>query len=369
MDAEKGIPEGGAVKPRESGLASEVRAAGAPQAAGDEAHAAPQNQAPTGSTAAEAEGAKADAPAPYKEDDKAAPGGEPQKQKELGARGVPLGDKKSDDRPDVAEHDQAQQVKVEDKSIEKKKEMSENHIENVGKDKLDEEVKEKVVKEQELERERGERLALQQQLEKDEKERIRKEVLARVEKERLEREKREEQERKEAQLAQELQRTDSEINERAQKVLQAEETQERLAALHRAVEAKITEEAVQGGEGKPLKNGGRDLKEQAAAQADPREGLEENEAIKAEPRPQSSSEKGREQEDMDLKRRRRALGPREAAGPPEDSAGPRGVPRLEPLLELGGSDLHAALEQQLLAGAVVHSRQMKQTKENDDGTK
>lgn len=290
---------------------------------------------------------------------------------------MPLGNKEPDDHPPVAPNNQAEQVKVDERSVDKEKETIDNHKENLKKEvesrrekeRLDVEVKGNVVQEQqlekkklerELEKEREEKLALRQQLEREEKERIEKEVLVRVEKERLEREKREEQEK--AKLVQELQKAVGEINERANQVLQVEETQERLAALQRAAEAKITKEAEQGGEGKEgkaLKNGGRDLKEQAAAQADPGE----------EPRPQSSNEKAREQGDTDLKRRRRALGPREAAWPLKDSAESRGVPGLEPLLELGGSDLHAALEQQLLAGAVVHSRQMKQAAGDDDGTK
>lgn len=365
------------MQPKESDLAPELRGAGAPQAAGDEA--------PAGDTGAEVGGAKADAAAAYKEDDNAAPGGDSQKQSELGARGVPLGNKQPDDHPPVAANDQVEQVKVEEKSIDKEKESIENLKKGVDsrreKERPDAEVKENVAKEQqlekkklerELEKEREEKLALRQQLEREEKERIEKEVLVRVEKERLEREKREEQEREKAKLVQELQKAEVEINERAKKVLQVEEAQERLAVLQRAAEAKNTKEADEGGEGeegKALKNGGRDLKEQAAAQADPGEGPQDYRAIKAEPRPQSSNEKAREQGDTDLRRRRRALGPGEAAWPLKDSAESRGVPGLEPLLELGGSDLHAALEQQLLAGAVVHSRQMKQATGDDDGTK
>ncbi|XP_017273922.1 putative sodium-coupled neutral amino acid transporter 10 isoform X2 [Kryptolebias marmoratus] len=390
VEAEKSIQEGRAAKPKESGLAPELRGAGAPQAEGDEAHAAPQNQAPAMDAGAEVRGPKADAPAAYKEDDKAAPGGKSEKQSELGARGVPLGQKKPDDHLPVAQNDQAEQVKGEKKSMDKEKDTIGNRNENLEKDvssrlekeRLDREVKEKMTKElqlekekqvrEELEKERAEKLVLQQQLERADKERIEKEILVRVEKEWQEREKREKREREleKAKLAQELQRANGEINERAKKVLQVEESQERLAKLQRAVEAKISEKAAQGGEGEKgetLKNGGRDLKEQAAAQADPGERPEEYEAIKAEPRPQSSNEKGREQGDTDLRRRRRALGAKEAAEPLEDSAGPRGVPGLEPLLELGGSDLHAALEQQLLAGAVVHSRLMKQATEGDDG--
>lgn len=86
-----------------------------------------------------------------------------------------------------------------------------------------------------------------------------------------------------------------------------------------------------------LKKGGRDLKENIAS-----------------PEREVPNKPDRKDEgEIDLKRRRRALGP-------ED----QGVPGLESLLELGGSDLHAALEGQLLAGAVVYSRQIKQT-QND----
>uniref|UniRef100_A0A671TX24 Solute carrier family 38 member 10 n=1 Tax=Sparus aurata TaxID=8175 RepID=A0A671TX24_SPAAU len=102
----------------------------------------------------------------------------------------------------------------------------------------------------------------------------------------------------------------------------------------------------------------------SAAQADPREGVEDR-AVKVGAHPQGSHEKARDQGEMDLRRRRRALGPGEAGGPPKET---RAVPGLEPLLELGGSDLHAALEEQLLAGAMVHSRQIKQASE-DKGAK
>uniref|UniRef100_A0A8D0A5F0 Solute carrier family 38 member 10 n=1 Tax=Sander lucioperca TaxID=283035 RepID=A0A8D0A5F0_SANLU len=95
---------------------------------------------------------------------------------------------------------------------------------------------------------------------------------------------------------------------------------------------------------------------------------ERNGAVKAGAQPQGSHEKFRDQGEMDLRRRRRELGPGEAGGPPEEPGVPRGMPRLEPLLELGGSDLHAALEEQLLAGAMVHTRQIKQASE-DEGTK
>lgn len=100
-------------------------------------------------------------------------------------------------------------------------------------------------------------------------------------------------------------------------------------------------------DGEPLKNGGRDLKKN---QADP----------------QGSHEKPRDQGETDLRRRRRALGAKESQGPQQDTGMSRGGHGLEPLLELGGSDLHVALEQQLLAGAVVHSRHIKQASEAED---
>uniref|UniRef100_A0A671TWZ1 Solute carrier family 38 member 10 n=1 Tax=Sparus aurata TaxID=8175 RepID=A0A671TWZ1_SPAAU len=158
--------------------------------------------------------------------------------------------------------------------------------------------------------------------------------------------------------------SDNEILERARKEKNAEEARERQAQLERAVEAKKVAQGAEREDGEALKNGGRDLKEKAAAQADPREGVEDR-AVKVGAHPQGSHEKARDQGEMDLRRRRRALGPGEAGGPPKET---RAVPGLEPLLELGGSDLHAALEEQLLAGAMVHSRQIKQASE-DKGAK
>lgn len=397
-EAEKGNQElegveGGAAKPKESG---KEEVAGALQ---------DQNHAQVADNAAEVKVAAA-----YKEDDNAVPGGESHHQSELGARGVPLGKKRPEDHQPALQNDQVAQLKVEEKSLDKEKEAIENlkneQIEReiqarVEKAQLEREMKEKLAKEQEekerkereeiekevqarvereMERERQEKLAKQQELEKE------KEALARAEKERLDRERREklirEQELEKEKAAkeklaqekaaqervqQELHKADNEILERVLKEKQEEEARERQAQLEQAIEAK---NAAQGGEredGEALKKGGRDLKEKAAAEEDPREGGEDG-AVRDEARPQGSHEKVRDQGDTDLRRRRRALGPREARGPLEDNGVPRGVPGLEPLLELGGSDLHAALEQQLLAGAMVHSRQIKQASE-DDGAK
>ncbi|XP_028286196.1 putative sodium-coupled neutral amino acid transporter 10 isoform X2 [Parambassis ranga] len=254
-------------------------------------------------------------------------------------------------------------------------------------ERLERERKEKLAKEllekEKLERERIER-EVQARLEKErqelekqkaEQERIDKEVQAMVEKERLERERKEklvrEEELENEKLSREKaaiekvqQKADNEILER-KKEKQADEAQERQAQLEHAIEAGKAAQGAERENGDALKNGGRDLKENVAAQGDPREGVEDG-AVKAGAQPQGSHEKVREQEEMDLRRRRRALGPKEAGGSLEDTGVSRGVSALEPLLELGGSDLHAALEQQLLAGAMVHSRQIKQALEDDE---
>uniref|UniRef100_A0A8D0A431 Solute carrier family 38 member 10 n=1 Tax=Sander lucioperca TaxID=283035 RepID=A0A8D0A431_SANLU len=337
-----------------------------------------------------------------KEDGHVALGGESNKQSELGAKGVPLGKKRPEDRQPVPKNDQAAQLKDEERSLDKEKEKTENLKKDqarLEKEQLEGEKKEKMAEEQEvekeriekevkarlekerLERERKEMLAKEQELEKErvEKETMEKEVQARVEKEQLERERREKLAREqelekerlekaaEERLHQEMQKAHNEILERAKKEKQAEEARERLAQLERVVEERKAAQGAEREDGEALKKGGRDLKEDVAAQADSREGVEDG-AVKAGAQPQGSHEKFRDQGEMDLRRRRRELGPGEAGGPPEEPGVPRGMPRLEPLLELGGSDLHAALEEQLLAGAMVHTRQIKQASE-DEGTK
>ncbi|XP_047464105.1 putative sodium-coupled neutral amino acid transporter 10 isoform X2 [Mugil cephalus] len=373
------VMEGGAAKPKETGQTSELKqskeigGAGVPPAGGDDIHVVVQNQAQAGDKAAEAGAAKVVVPAAYKEDSNVVPAEESHKDSELGARGVPLGKKKTDDHEAALQNNQVAQLTDEENSLEKEKERLER-LEKEIQAKLEKEQLESNIREQELEKERLE------------KERIEKEVQARVEKERLERERREklireqelEKERAIKQKAaqekaqkdavqQELQKVGNEILERGKKEKEAEEARESQAQLERVIEAK---KAAQGGEredGEALKKGGRDLKEEAPAQEDPREGAQGG-AVKAEARPQGSHEKARDQGETDLRRRRRALGPKDAGGPLEDTEMSRGVAGLEPLLELGGSNLHAALEEQLLAGAMVHSRQIKQASE-DDGAK
>uniref|UniRef100_A0AAX7VJ57 Amino acid transporter transmembrane domain-containing protein n=1 Tax=Astatotilapia calliptera TaxID=8154 RepID=A0AAX7VJ57_ASTCA len=415
-DGEKGIQgqpemmEGGAAKPKESGLEQPKEGAGAPQAGGNEAHALAQNQAQVEDKGAEANPAKVAVPAAYKEDANVALAGESHKESEVGARGVPLGKQKLEP---VAQNDQL----PEEEAIEKlKKEMvGKEDQAKQGKERLEREMKEKLAREEELERERSERERIEKEvqarLEKErlemerkekerleeeriekerqevvakqelEREKIEKEVRERLEKERLEREIKEnlirEQElEKEKALKeklardkaakeryeQELQKADNEMHDKAKKEEALQEAQERLLQLQQAIEAQNAGKAAQGGkidDGEALKKGGRDLKEKAAAQPEPGEGEEDGEV-----HPQGSHEKVRKQGEIDLKRRRRSLG--EARGPLEDTEASRGVPGLEPLLELGGQDLHAALEGQLLAGARLHTRQIKQASEDEE---
>lgn len=343
--------EGGAAKSKETGLASDPKqpkeVAGAPQGGVADHHVMDQNQARVGNNDAEPGALKVAVQVPYKEDER-------YKKNELGARGVPLGKK----IPNAAPNDAAD---GERNLLVKKKE----------KEQVEREIKERLAKKEELirlereKREKQEMMARQLQ----ENERIRKEVQARVEKERLQREMRENLEKKEK-LAQEkaaaqvIHKADSEILEKAKN---SEEAQERPVQLEQAAEDRNERKAPlesQKEDGEPLKKGGRDLKENVAIQADPGEGLEDK-AVKDESHPQGSHEKARDQGETDLKRKRRALGPDGAAGPQEEN---RGVPGLEPLLSLGGSNLHAALEERLLVGALVHSRQIKQAPK-DQGEK
>ncbi|XP_034563298.1 putative sodium-coupled neutral amino acid transporter 10 isoform X2 [Notolabrus celidotus] len=392
-EAEKGIQEhldvvegGAAENPKEPGLASDLKqpnegagaAAGAPQARAEEPQVVAQNQAQAVGQGAVVGAPKAVVKAAYKEDSPdAAGGGEPQKQSELGARGVPLGNKIPDDHQPEPQNNQVAQIRTEEKRLDKEKERLEKEVRvKLEKEKLerelDREIKEKLLREQELEKKQAE------------KERIQKEVEARVEKERLERERRErlakeqELEKERAlreKLAQEkeveerlklkIQEVDNEILQR--KKVEEEEARVKLAQAEQDVEARVAAQGAGGPEGEALKNGGRDLKENAADQADPRGGAEDS-AVRAKVQPQGSHEKVREQGEMDLRRKRRALGSTQAKGASEETGASRGVPGLEPLLELGGPDLHAALEQQLMAAALVHSRQIKQTSE-DKGAK
>ncbi|XP_046888778.1 putative sodium-coupled neutral amino acid transporter 10 isoform X1 [Hypomesus transpacificus] len=261
---------------------------------------------------------------------------EAQKEREVGARGVPLGGlREVEARADPVQakpKEQLGQLGQGETALDREKEKLEREkLENAmaERERIKKEVKARVETER-VEREKREKLEKEQEMEKLRLEKERAEKL-RLEKERAEKEK---QERERVEL---------------------EEQKARLAEVERVVQAKEAAEAVvvagaeQAAEPPPAKKGGRDLKERAARETDSR-GVSE-EGPKA---PQGPKENARDQGDTDLRRRRRAL---EAEGAGEVSRGGG----LEPLLDLGGSDLHAALEGQLLRGALVHTRQIKQT--------
>lgn len=325
-------------------------------------------QARAGDTVAEVAPPKVAIQAPYKEDGHVVAGGDSQ----LGAKGVPLDNPMPEDPKNLAA-----QLSEEQRDLEKGKEK----LESLVKEQLERDLMARLEKVQ-VEREIQEKLARKEELERMEQERIKQEVQARLDKERLEREKQEllakqelekEQERvekekrekavleKEAEekQKQELLKAGNEILKSASKEKQAQEAQVMAAHVEPAREDRKAGKGAQEAErddGNALKKGGRDLKENVAGEQDPGEGAAD-EPVKDEAHPQGSHEKARDQGETDLRRRRRALGPGEAAGPPGETGG---VPRLEPLLALGGAGLHAALEEQLLAGAMVHSRQIKQ---------
>ncbi|XP_060950482.1 putative sodium-coupled neutral amino acid transporter 10 isoform X2 [Limanda limanda] len=407
-EAEKGIQEhvevmeGAAAKPKDSGLVPDLKQA--KEAAGAEA-GVPQGGVDVAENQAQAVGKvdvavppKEVVPAAYKEDSNPARGEEAQKQMELGARGVPLGKIRSDENQPVIQNDPAAQLKNEEKHIDNENQKHVKQIEKevqarVEKERLDEEKarldKERIEKEVQarVEKERLEREEKEKVKEKEraESERIEKEVQVRLQEQRERREKlareqelekeRAERERQqkaaEEKIQQEIQKADNEVLERVRKEKEAEQARERLAQLKPAMEGQEAEKAAAQGpeskDGEALMKGGRDLKEKVEAQANPRE-VAKDRAVKAKAHPQGSHEKVRDQGEMDLRRRRREVGPKEAGGLPVDTGESRGMPGLEPLLELGGSNLHAALEEQLLAGAMVHSRQIKQASE-DEGEK
>ncbi|KAM9773972.1 putative sodium-coupled neutral amino acid transporter 10 isoform 1-T1 [Syngnathus typhle] len=348
--------EGGAGKPRDSALVSDAQQpeepadAGAPQVAA--AAAALPNLVQIEDKAPEL--AKVAPPAPYKENNAV----ESHQQSELGARGVPLLRKV----PEVYQPKE-QIVRDEDNKLDDEKQKMESEAQ-ARLEQLEREKKEKAALEdkraeqERLEKEQLEREAkLAREQERLEREKIEREVQARVEKERQEREMREKLEKEK--LAQEKaaeERRQQEIEEAGKALLEKKEQE----ALERAKEAQNAARGASNEDSEALKKGGRDLKQEVAARADPGEDVKA-EPVKAQARPRGSHEKADDEGELDLKRRRRALGPVQDAGAPEV---PRAVHGLEPLLELGGPDLHVALEEKLLAGAMVHSRQIKQASED-----
>ncbi|XP_045074343.1 putative sodium-coupled neutral amino acid transporter 10 [Coregonus clupeaformis] len=335
-DAETGVQEeGGASKPKDPAqggpaLASDTKdpgePAGAPQAGRAEPHIQAQNEVLLVEKSAEEQFFKVVPPVIPKEvvlqevpklPVLAEAAVEAPKERELGAKVLPLGQKVTEG------------VKVEPAQPKHKKEQPPPAKAEDG----------AVVVDKEKERIEKARL---------EKVRIDREVQGRVEKERLERERREKLSREEERLEKEQVE-----RKRAEKERKVEEQREKLAQLERAIKA-LEEQALAAAGPEPVEPGvgalgavkksGRDLKERAAVQSDSRDVVEEK-AHKAQ-----VQEKARDQEDMDLRRRRRAMG---VGGVGEAGGSRRGVPGLEPFLDMGGWDLHA----------VVHTRQIKQTSE------
>uniref|UniRef100_A0A673W7K8 Solute carrier family 38 member 10 n=1 Tax=Salmo trutta TaxID=8032 RepID=A0A673W7K8_SALTR len=370
-DAEKGVQEeGGASKPKDPdqdgpALASDAKepgepkgaGAGALQAGGAEPHIQPQNEVLPVEKNAEEQVVKVVLPVIPKEVVQEVPKQaivagaavvagavfEAPKERELGARGVPLGQKVAEGvkvEPDQPKHrkEQPPPAKAEDgpgkgsvEAVDKDKERMEK--ETLEEERINREVQARVDKER-LERERRGKLAREQEMEKGQvkKERAEKERLG---KERAERERADKEKAERERIQWEKEKTEREVMERAERGGTGEEL---AVAGPGPVEPGV-------GELGAVKKSGRDLKERAAVQSDSRDFVEAQ--------PQVIHEKARDQGDMDLRRRRRALGVGGAGGAGESREG-----ELEPFLDMGGSDLHAAL-----GGALVHTRQIKQTSE------
>ncbi|XP_024243796.1 putative sodium-coupled neutral amino acid transporter 10 isoform X2 [Oncorhynchus tshawytscha] len=360
-DAEKGVQEeGGASKPKDpdqdgpalASDAKEPKEAGALQAGGAEPHVQPQNEVLPVEKSAEEQVVKVVLPVIPKEVVQEVPKQtivagaalEAPKERELGARGVPLGQKVAEGvklDPDQPKHrkEQPPPAKAEDRpgkgSVEAVVDKERMEKETLEEERINREVQARVEKER-LERERRGKLVREQEMEKDQvkKERVEKERLG---KERAEREKVDKEKAEQERIQWEKEKTEREVMERAKRGGRGEE-QARAVAGPGPVEP---------GELGAVKKSGRDLKERAAVQSDSRDFVE------AQPQVIHEKEKARDQGDMDLRRRRRALGVGGTGGAGESREG-----ELEPFLDMGGSDLHAAL-----GGALVHTRQIKQTSE------
>ncbi|XP_073684388.1 putative sodium-coupled neutral amino acid transporter 10 isoform X1 [Garra rufa] len=293
---------------------------------------------------------------------------------EVGARGVPLRQREPEPakiNPDaLAEEEERVRQKLAELEAEKerieKEKLEKERIEKevqarVEKERKERERREEEAREQELERVRQQKDQLEKErLEAEklrlEREKMDKEIIERAEKEKrlLEHKERLDQlqqvidarhvqQGKESledeSLKREREKTDKEIMERAEKEKRILEHKERLDKLQQAIDAKKDADAPKE-EILPLpkQKGGRDLKENV---------VPEEEEKKEEKR-------SRENGGLDLKRRRRAVDPEGGGGPD-----------LDLLWDVGGLDLQG----QLLAGSLIHTRQLKQTfqyKENEE---
>uniref|UniRef100_A0A8C1L3Z4 Solute carrier family 38 member 10 n=1 Tax=Cyprinus carpio TaxID=7962 RepID=A0A8C1L3Z4_CYPCA len=296
---------------------------------------------------------------------------------EVGARGVPLRPREPElpkINPDsLAEEEERvrqklAQLEAEKERIEKEK-LEKERIEKevqarVEKERKERERREELEREQELERvrqqkEQLEKERLEAERSKLEREKMDKEIMERAEKEKrlLEHKERLDQlqqviDARHAQqgkgsledesLKREREKTDKEIMERAEKEKRILKQKEQLEKLQQVIDAKDDNapkaEVLQ----MPKQKGGRDLKENII------------------PPEEEKKEEKRSREDggLDLKRRRRSVDP-EGGGDAD----------LDLLRDIGGLDLHTDLKGQLLAGSLIHTRQLKQTfqrQENED---
>ncbi|XP_058649154.1 putative sodium-coupled neutral amino acid transporter 10 isoform X3 [Onychostoma macrolepis] len=294
---------------------------------------------------------------------------------EVGARGVPLRPREPEPakiNPDALAEEEERvrqklaQLEAEKERIEKEKldnERIEKEVQaRVEKERKERERREELAREQELERVRQQK----EQLEKErleaerlklEREKMDKEIMERAEKEKrlLEQKERVDQLQKvidarqgkasleDESLKQAREKTDKEIMERAEKEKKILEQKEQLDRLQQVIDAKDGDAPIAGEDlPVPKQKGGRDLKENIAPP---------DEEKKVEKR-------NREDGGLDLKRRRRAVDPEGGGGAD-----------LDLLQDVGGLDLHADLKGQLLAGSLIHTRQLKQMlqrQENED---
>ncbi|XP_059388616.1 putative sodium-coupled neutral amino acid transporter 10 isoform X2 [Carassius carassius] len=295
---------------------------------------------------------------------------------EVGARGVPLRRREPEPakiNPDaLAEEEERVRQKLAQLEAEKerigKEKLEKERIEKevqarVEKERKERERKEELAREQELERVRQQK----EQLEKErleaermklERERMDKEIMENAEKEKRLLEQKEQLDQlqqvidarqvkaslEDGSLKLEREKTDKEIMECAEKEKRILEQKEKLDKLQQVIEAKKDGDAPKAEEVLPMlkQKGGRDLKENIV------------------PPEEEKKEEKRSREDggLDLKRRRRAVDPEG-----------RGGADLDLLRDVGGLDLHTDLKGQLLAGSLIHTRQLKRTfqrQENED---
>uniref|UniRef100_A0A671PMK0 Putative sodium-coupled neutral amino acid transporter 10 n=1 Tax=Sinocyclocheilus anshuiensis TaxID=1608454 RepID=A0A671PMK0_9TELE len=135
-------------------------------------------------------------------------------------------------------------------------------------------------------------------------------------------------------LKREREKTDKEIMERAEKEKRILKQKVQLEKLQQVIDVKKDDNAPKAEVLQmPKQKGGRDLKENIIPPEEEKKG----------------EKRSREDGGVDLKRRRRAVDP-EGGGDAD----------LDLLRDTGGLDLHADLKGQLLAGSLVHTRQLKQ---------